>query len=60
MISLCHWMQRNYISYLGVIGEPLQMLPATCLFIQLAGGEARALCECGQAARCIFGDLIQL
>jgi len=33
MISFCQWVRRNYIFYLGVIGEPLQMLSAAHLFI---------------------------
>lgn len=41
MISFCQWVQHNYISYFGVIGEPLQMLSLAHLFIQLASGGAK-------------------
>lgn len=41
VISFCQWVQRNYISYFGVIGEPLQMLSPAHLFIQLANGGAK-------------------
>lgn len=45
MMSFCQWVQGNYIFYLRVIGEPLQMLSAAHLFIQLAGGGAKGHCK---------------
>ena len=48
MISFCRWVQHNYISYFGVIGEPLQMLSLAHLFIRLASGgvKGQVLHEC--------------
>lgn len=44
--SFCQWAQRNYIFYLGVIGEPLQMLSPAHLFVQLATGGAKGHSKC--------------
>lgn len=45
MISFCQWVHHNYITYFGVIGEPLQMIAPAHLFIQLAGGGAKGRCK---------------